>query len=333
MSDTTFARLLRLLQLIPPHPRTIDTTQLGALLAADDIAATPRTVQRDLVRLESMGCGIECLDSSKPYRWRYGAKAKPMVLPGVDLPQALALLLVEAHLQRLVPAAAWSALRPHLDAARKVVEGKPARRWIERVRVLPRAQPLQPPTVDVAVLAAVQQAIVDERMLQVRYGKGADEPPRDLPLHPLGLVVREGVSYLVATAFDYADVRLYALHRIRAATLTDTRSRRSPGFDLDAFVAAGELGWRLSRDPVALELAFFDGAERAVVETPLAPDQRVVVTDGVAVVTATVADTRVLRAWLLGWGAAVEVRQPAALRDELGASLAAAAARYAPTST
>ena len=47
--------------------------------------------------------------------------------------------------------------------------------------------------------------------------------------------------------------------------------------------------------------------------------------------SATQSRRYVLLAWLLGWGAAVEVRQPAALRDELAGALAAAAARYAPT--
>ena len=329
MSDT-FSRLLRLLQLIPPAPRMIDTTQLGALLAAEDFDATPRTIQRDLLRLEQMGCGIECVADSKPYRWRYSAKAKPVVLPGLDMPQALALLLVEAHLKRLVPPAAWSALRPHFDAARKVVDGKPARRWLERVRVLPRSQPLQQPHVDVEVLAAVQQAIVEERVLHVRYrsANGADAP-REMPLHPLGLVVRESIAYLVGTAFAYEDVRLFALHRMRTATPTDERARRRPAFDLDAFVAAGEVGWRVGDGPVIVELAFFDGAERSVLESPLADDQRVERDGDAVVVTATVADTRVLRAWLLGWGPSVEVRRPAALRADVAAALAGAVARYA----
>jgi hypothetical protein len=81
-------------------------------------------------------------------------------------------------------------------------------------------------------------------------------------LHPLGLVFREGASYLVATAFEYVDVRLYALHRMRSASLSDRRARRLPGFDLDAFIAAGDVGWRLSSEPVVVELAFHDGAER-----------------------------------------------------------------------
>lgn len=44
-------------------------------------------------------------------------------------------------------------------------------------------------------------------------------------LHPLALVVRGPVTYLVATASDYPDVRLYALHRIQRGTHIRTTSQ------------------------------------------------------------------------------------------------------------
>ena len=328
MSDASFSRLFRLLQVVPGYPRTLDTTQITALLAADGFETTPRTVQRDLLKLEGMGLGVECLDTSKPYRWRMAQSAKPVLLPGLDLPQALALLLVEAHLSRLVPRAAWAALRPHLEAARKVVEGKPARRWLERVRVIPRTQPQSPPGVDTAILDAVQMALVEDRRLTVRYRR-ADKGDSDMELHPLGLVVRDAVAYLVATAFEYDDVRLYALHRMRAVTGSDLRSRKPPaGFDLDAWIEGGETGWRLAKEPIHLEVAFFDGAERSVLESPLSKDQSHTSMGDAVVVKATVNDTRILRAWLLGFGSSVEVRRPKALRTDFAAGLSKALARY-----
>lgn len=122
MSDASFSRLFRLLQVVPGYPRTLDTTQITALLAADGFETTPRTVQRDLLKLEGMGLGVECLDTSKPYRWRMAQSAKPVLLPGLDLPQALALLLVEAHLSRLVPRAAWAAQSGEERLAHSVLE-------------------------------------------------------------------------------------------------------------------------------------------------------------------------------------------------------------------
>ncbi len=334
MSDAAFSRLLRLLQLIPPHPRALDTTQLALLLAGDGFDTTARTVQRDLVKLESMGFGLECADESKPYRWRYAASAKSPLVPALDVSQALALLLVESHLSRLLPRAAWASLRGHLDAARKAVDGKPARRWLERVRVVPRTQPLQAPTIDVTILDVVQLALVEERAIKVHYKKADGTEQTELMLHPLGLLFRESVAYLVATAPHGAEVvgaesiRQYALHRMKKASSTEQRAQKPPGFDLDAWMAAGEGGWRLARDPIHLELAFYDGAERSVVESPLSTDQVVKQANEHVLVKATVIDTRVLRSWLLGFADAVEVRKPKALRDEMRAALSSAAGRY-----
>jgi predicted DNA-binding transcriptional regulator YafY len=328
MSEASFARLLRLLQLIPAAPRTIDTTSLAQQLSAEGFDTTARTVQRDLVKLEAMGYGLECLDGSKPFRWRYATTAKPMLMPGLDLPQALALLTVESHMQHLLPRTAVLALRAHFDTARAVVAGKPARRWLEKVRVVSRAQPVSTPKVDVEVADAVQVGLFEERVLEVRYRR-ADASVGELTLHPLGLIVRDGVSYLAAIAFDYDDVRLYALHRKKRVKAGDARARRAPGgFDLDTFVESGELGWKLSSTPIAVELRFFGPAGRTVMESPLAKDQQVVVDGDVVTVKATVTDTRVLRAWLLSFGAGVEVRRPAALRRDLAGALRAALARY-----
>jgi predicted DNA-binding transcriptional regulator YafY len=328
MSESSFARLLRLLQLIPGAPRTIDTTSLAQQLSSEGFETTARTVQRDLVKLETMGYGLECLDDSKPFRWRYGAAAKPMLMPGLDLPQALALLTVEAHMQHLLPRTVLLALRAHFDTARTVVDGKPARRWLEKVRVVNRAQPVSTPRIDVEVADAVQVGLFEERVLEVRYRR-ADATVGELTLHPLGLIVRDAVSYLVAIAFDYDDVRLYALHRMSRVKVGGARARKAPpGFDLDGFVESGELGWKLSSSPIAVELRFFGTAGRTVVESPLSADQQVVVDGDVVTVKATVADTRVLRSWLLSFGAGVEVRKPAALRRDLGGALRAALARY-----
>ena len=329
MSDASFSRLLTLLRMIPSHPRAVDTPQLEVLLAGAGYEISPRTVQRDLVKLEGMGFGLECVDDSKPFRWRFKASAKPMLVPGLDIPQALALLLVEAHLSRLLPRAAWAALRPHIDAARARIDGKPARRWLERVRVVPRSQPLQPPNIDVTILDVVQVALLDEHAINVQYRRPDGEGTNDLVLHPLGLIIRDSVTYVVATAYHYDDVRLYALHRMRSAASTGEKARKpATPFDLDAYLAAGEPGWRLAKEPIHLEVAFFDGAARSVMESPLASDQVVKDVDGVVVVKATVNDTRVLRSWLLGFGASVEVKRPKALRDDMKASLSAAAARY-----
>ncbi len=81
MSEASFSRLLALLRLIPPYPRAVDTNNLAVLLASEGYETTSRTVQRDLVKLEGMSFGLECLDDSKPFRWRFKASAKPILVP------------------------------------------------------------------------------------------------------------------------------------------------------------------------------------------------------------------------------------------------------------
>ena len=51
--------------------------------------------------------------------------------------------------------------------------------------------------------------------------------------------------------------------------------------------------------------------------------------DGSLTWQATVAGTIEIRLWILSWGDEVEVLEPAALRDDVAATLATAAARYA----
>lgn len=70
MSES-FIRLFRLLQLIPRAPRSVDTATIEAILIREGFYGVRRTLQRDLVKLERMGLGLECLSDSKPYRWRF----------------------------------------------------------------------------------------------------------------------------------------------------------------------------------------------------------------------------------------------------------------------
>lgn len=331
MSETTFGRKYRLLQMIPAHPRTTDTSSLVQQLTSEGHDVTPRTVQRMLESLEGENLGLERVGESKPYRWRFASSAGGGGVPGLTQPEALALLLVDKHLADLVPHAALQALKPYLDSARKAVEKTPGRRWLERVRVFLRSQPQLRPKIEREVLAAVQQAMIADHTLEVRYRKANGDQPKAYTLHPVGFVMRESVAYVVAMNGDFPDVRNYALHRMTSAAVGEQKARKAPdGFDLDAYVDDGEIGWKLANEPIRLELAFYDGAERSVVEAPLAKDQTLRKEGATTIVTATVPDTRVLRSWLLSFGAVVEVRRPRALREAMASSLRDAARRYDP---
>lgn len=328
MADT-FHRLLRILQLIPRAPRFIDIESIAQALASEGIEPEKRTLQRDLIKLEAMGLGLELADpDERPYRWRFSPTAATLFVPGLDPQAALALRLLEMHMERLVPRSTLRALQPALHAARAALDGKPVARWLERVRLVPRSQPLLPPAVDGAVLGAVHEALLEGRQLTVRYQRPSADEAREYTLHPLGLVHRDAVAYLVATAWDYQDPRMYPLHRMASAELSSDKARALPGFSLDAYVAGGDVGFKVGA-AVEVELLFEPTAGKLLQESPLSEHQQVSVRrDGRVRVAARVPDTVVFRAWLLSYGPAVEVKKPTALRKAIAAQHRVAAARY-----
>jgi predicted DNA-binding transcriptional regulator YafY len=104
----SFLRLFRILQLVPPAPRSIDTVTLEAILVREGFHGARRTLQRDLVRLERLGVGLECLSTSKPYRWRFLETARlpaPLRASWSPPPRGgamLLVLLVDRHAHELL---------------------------------------------------------------------------------------------------------------------------------------------------------------------------------------------------------------------------------------
>jgi proteasome accessory factor B len=84
------------------------------------------------------------------------------------------------------------------------------------------------------------------------------------------------------------------------------------------------------QDPVEVVLRFAPPVAARVQEARWHPSQRVVVEpDGSLTWRATVAGTIEVRLWILQWGDEVEVLAPAALRQDVAATLRRAAERYA----
>ena len=170
------------------------------------------------------------------------------------------------------------------------------------------------------------------RRLMVEYRAKASARSRSVELNPLGLVVRAGIAYLVATAWDYDDTRHFALHRMDTAQLLDQAARPLPGFRLaDHIRTDSQFSYPLSAGSVGLKALFDTDAAVHLTESRLAADHRATEqADGRTLIEATVADTADLRWWLLGFGGAVEVLGPASLRADVAAEARRMAMIYGP---
>ena len=192
---------------------------------------------------------------------------------------------------------------------------------------MPPTLPLLPPKIVDGVLATVQEGLLTDRQLEIAYQRPGDEEAMALRLHPLGLVQRGPVTYLVATAFTYTDVRLYAVHRITGASVQAEPAHRPDGFSLDDYIAQGALQFGDGRT-IRLKARVSPWLADILTETPLTADQRLEPVGEEFRLTATITDSWQLRWWILSQGAGITVLEPEALRKEIGGELRKCLANY-----
>jgi len=320
-SRLTLARQWQLLRQLPSRPPGGTARQLTKALADNGFPASKRTIERDLAVLERV-FPIRCNDKGRPYGW-YWMRDADLGIPGVDLAEALSLTMVERFLRCMLPLSFWRAFEPRLvhasEKLRALTDRHRAARWPEKIRYVSPSLPLIPPSIDPSVLDRVQQALLQDRQLDVTYRSADDDGTRPLTLHPLGMIQRGLVAYVVATASDYTDVRFFAVHRMQAAEIRAEPVSRPDGFSLDAYLDAGGGHFVDPDSPgqVRLEARVTDELARILEETPLSQEQTLETNSDRHHVSARVADTWQLRWWILSQGSRIEVLQPDGLRHEI----------------
>ncbi len=326
----TILRQWEMLRRIPRYPAKKTATDLHAQLVTAGYQVTKRTVERDLEKLTA-SFPLLADERSKPFGWSWKADAPALTVPGLTLSQAVTFQLVEQHLRPLLPPAVLADLQPAFAlAAARLAEAGPTRRsWTDKVRVVSPTQTLRVPPIAPEVQRTLYEALLTDHQVQIRYLKPGEKSPITYEaVHPLGVVQRGAVLYLVCTFFGYTDPFLLVLHRMKTVTALEASVVRPPDFDLDAYIASGRMGFGDGRI-IRLELLLDADAARHLTETPLSEDQRLTPTpDGRVRVNATVPETEQLRWWILGFGEKAEVIKPVFLRKKLIETVRALATRY-----
>jgi len=196
---------------------------------AQELEVSVRTVYRDVEALSEAGVpiyaergphgGVRLVDG---YRTRLTGlnedEAQALFLSGLPGPAAelgLGTVVAAARLKVL------AALPPELRAR--------ASRLTQRFHL--DAPGWFRPAEPVPHLETLAAAVWEERRVTVAYRR----PDRivDRSLDPLGIVLKAGIWYLVATTDG--QVRSYRVSRVEAVTVTEERFQRPPHFDLVAF--------------------------------------------------------------------------------------------------
>ena len=320
-SSATALRLIKTLQLIPRHSassrRRIGTRQLKAALEKLGFQISERSLQRNLKDLQQLFPDL-CNDGNRDaLGWYWKEQAVPLDIPAMDASMALSFEVAHHFLSPAMPSL-MQRLQPYLDVASRLLDAA-SPDWLEKIHVEPRSMPLQPAKVDESAMDIVYTALINEKRIRGRY-RPRNGPVAEYELSPRGLVLRHEVSYLVATTWDYEDLRHYALHRFVPGSLEllDTAIQPLENFDLQSYIEEGGFHYRIGVQPLRLRLKMKTGTAAHLAETPLAENQKMKsIDDDWVRIEASVSSTRQLRWWLLGLGDQVVVEAPETLRQEI----------------
>lgn len=314
----TFMRQWAMLRHIPRSPRKIDTGSLKSRLEDEGYKVNVRTIQRDLMALSNL-FPLVCDERNKPYGWTWSGTGV-FDVPGMDPQTALAFDMSAQTMRRLLPASTVNYLEPYISRAHHVLDQLSShseiRKWANKVNVLPRGLTLLQPEILQDVIDVVYESLLTDRQFQASYTKRGGQP-KEYQVNPLGLVLRDNITYLIASANNYTDPLQFVLHRFSTAELLDAQRIIPDGFDLDSYIADGKLGQSVNDEPVQIKLRFNKYDAQHLLETPLSEKQTWTNEgDSSVIIEAEVLNNLELRWWLQGFGSKVEVLQPAELRNE-----------------
>jgi predicted DNA-binding transcriptional regulator YafY len=198
--------------------------RVTATQVAEELEISERTARRDLEGLAMAGIPVYS-QAGRGGGWSLVGGARTD-LSGLTAAEARTLFLVAG------PSASAT---PKVKAAlRKLVRALPEPFRAE-AEAAAAAVVLDPTTWDrtgVAAppyLEALQHAVVDGVQVRIRY-EGRDRPESERIVHPLGLVAKSSVWYLVAGTD--AGLRTFRVSRVRSVEPTDLPVVRPEGFDL-----------------------------------------------------------------------------------------------------
>jgi predicted DNA-binding transcriptional regulator YafY len=177
------------------------------------------------------------------------------------------------------------------------------------------------------------QAWAERRVVRLTYDPGTYDrgrPPREARVWPYLIEPSSTTHALYLIGHDEARnaLRTFKIERIIDLALTADRFERPERGSIEGEMA---LAWDIIADqePTEVVLRFTPSVAARVAETRWHPsERREPQPDGSLLWRATLAGTIEVRLWILSWGAEVEVLEPAALRDDVAATIRRAASVY-----
>jgi predicted DNA-binding transcriptional regulator YafY len=315
------ARMTRILSLLNAHPEGMKPAEI-----ARRVDSSVRTVYRDLRSIEGELAMPLWSDGGS-----WGVEAESF-LPPLKLTRSEAMAVVLSarlmvrYADKYDPDLAASfeklaeilppALREHVGRTLDTLSQRPTDEVFSR-------------HVHLLTQAWAERRVVSLDYEPARYDQGA--VPRTARVRPYLIEpsLQTHALYLIGWDETREAIRTFKIERIRDVSLTpDPFPPPEPGLIEGMFGRA----WDIIADqaPIEVVLRFSPDVAARVREARWHPSEVVAEEpDGSLGWRATVAGTIEIRLWILSWGDQVEVRAPRELREDVAATHARAAARYA----
>lgn len=319
-SDDTLYRQWVMLAKIPRYPQKTTVSELKAYLLDEGYMVDKRTVQRDLNKLTISFPLCSETEGRKNY-WFWVKDAVIQDLPGMNPVTALAFEMAESYLRPLLPETTLALLEPYFNRAKNVLSDQSKsmlRTWPEKVSVIDRGPVLLKPVIKGDIQSVIYQALLEEKTISGTYQPRFSQQTKEYLIHPLGIVSRMGVIYLICTLWGYNDVVQLALHRFLHVESNDNPAKINADFSLHKYIEEEqELSYPLKGNSISLKVLFNPNTADHLAETPLTATQ--IITrkdDGRVLLETEILETLELRWWLQGFGANVEVLEPIEFRNK-----------------
>lgn len=309
-----------MLRLIPKVPKKITASELFSGLAREGFVVTKRTIERDLQSISAMFPLISD-ERNRPFGWSWSKDAPALDLPSLSVSEALTLKLAQDYLVKLMPKSMLESISGHFLAADKVLnqaaEKNQLANWADKIATALPTQSLMPPEIKPGILETIQEGLIKNKALEILYtnqSQALNQYASEAKIHPLGIVLRGHVTYLVCHYDGYTDIRILSVHRINKAVMLDEELKQAKAFNLSDYVDSGVFGFNLG-ETIIFKGLFNKESAHHLFETPLNQTQVIEVYENHYLISATIQDSMQFRWWLLSFGKSLEIKAPENLRD------------------
>ena len=295
---------------------------------AEELGCVRRTVYRDLDALMYAGFPVtsEKRDGKAYYRFLDNFEMGQVPFTPDEL---LALAFSEDLLKTLEGTVFHDSIQAALTKVRAGL-GPELTGYLERLgdgfRVLPGPHKRYAAFHD--TIRVLNEGVLESRILNMVYRTGRTGEESSRLIDPYKVWYHGGALYVIGHDHKSGEIRTFSVDRIQKIAPTDDRFEIPPDFDFDAYTASS---FGVVAEPAVTVRIRFTAqwasyvSERewhASQEAELLPDDQLLL-------TMKVGGSQELANWVLSFGGGATVLEPAALRDEVRVSLAAALANYA----